>query len=138
MSTNTFVGTLGADPRTGATGDGVPVTSFRIAVTERRFDAQRGEWTDGQTSWITVVTFRQLAEHCAASLKKGSRIVAVGQLRVTPWEREGRSGLNVELIANEVGSSLLFGTTEFTQLVGGRAEGDDLVKASLTLAGANA
>ena len=132
--TNTFIGTLGADVRLSATGEGVPVASARIAVTERRFDAASGQWIDGQTSWITVVAFRKLAENFAASAKKGDRIVAVGQLRVTPWEREGKSGLNVELLANEIGSSLLFGSTQFTQTVGGRAEGELAIAASIEAA----
>lgn len=136
MSTNTFIGTLGADVRLGITTDGTPVASARIAVTERRFDAQAGQWIDGQTSWITVVAFRKLAENFAESVQKGDRIVAVGQLRVTPWEREGKSGLNVELIANEIGSSLLFGKTHFEQTVGGRAEGELAQLASLEAAGA--
>jgi single-strand DNA-binding protein len=139
MTTNTIIGTVGADPRFNRTADNVPVVSFRVAVTERRFDARSAQWIDGQTSWITIVAFRALAENIAQSVKKGQRIVAVGQLRVSPWESEGKTGLNVELIANEVGTSLLFGTTEYTQTAGGgRAEGDAAVNASLTLAGANA
>ena len=136
MSSNTIIGTIGSDIRRSVTGSGTKVASFRLAKSERRFDQATQQWTDGPTSWLTIVAFRGLAEHAAASLKKGQRIIVEGELRVTPWERDGKSGLNVEVIASDLAPSLLFGTAVFQPTVGGRAQGEDLVAASLAAAGA--
>lgn len=136
MSSNTFIGTIGSDIRKGLTQTQQKVASFRLAIAERRFDNATQRWVDGPTSWVTVVAFRGLAEHAAESLTKGQRIIVEGSLRVSPWERDGKSGLNVEVIASDLAPSLMFGTAKFTATSGTKQDGEDLVEASLAAAGA--
>ena len=45
------------------------VSAFRLACTPRV--RTKGEWADGNTTWIEVSCFRLLAEHVAASVRKG-------------------------------------------------------------------
>ena len=67
--TITIVGTVGTDPEK-KTPNGVPITTFRVASTERRFDRATGAWIDGETNWYTVSAYRRLAEHAFESLRK--------------------------------------------------------------------
>ncbi|WP_052432823.1 single-stranded DNA-binding protein [Streptacidiphilus carbonis] len=50
----TVVGHVASDVRYATTANGVPVASFRLAATDRRFDKQREVWVDGDTSFYTV------------------------------------------------------------------------------------
>ena len=50
------------------------VSAFRPA---RRVRTKSG-WADGNTTWIEVSCFRLLAEHVAASVRKGDPVVVVG------------------------------------------------------------
>src|SRR5688500_14515267 len=64
MSDNIAItGVVGTDPHHHVTGQGLPITSFRLASTQRYFDRAKGSWEDGETNWYTVSAFRQLASN---------------------------------------------------------------------------
>ena len=65
------------------------VSAFRLACTPRV--RTKGEWSDGNTTWIEVSCFRLLAEHVAASVRKGDPVVVVGRLRTNVWEKDGQT-----------------------------------------------
>jgi single-strand DNA-binding protein len=120
-----IVGNVATDLRFVRSERGTPLASFRLATTERRYDRSRGEWTDGRTSFITVVCWRSLAENAAASLRKGDPVVVLGRLRVEPWEREdGRTGTSVEVVAQAIGHDLSRGTSAFRRT---RRESSDVI-----------
>ncbi|WP_139977830.1 single-stranded DNA-binding protein [Nocardioides litoris] len=99
---------------------GVPVASFRVAATPRR-RTRDGDWVDGQTQWYSVTTWRNLAEHCAASLHRGDAVVVHGRLRVSTYvTKAGAEALDLQVEALTVGHDLTRGTTTFTRPV--RAE----------------
>lgn len=109
-----IAGNVATDLRFVRSERGIPLASFRLASTERRYDRGRGEWTDGRTTFVTVVCWRSLAENAAASLRKGDPVVVVGRLRVEPWERDdGRTGTSVEVVAQALGHDLSRGTSAF-------------------------
>ncbi|REF37742.1 single-stranded DNA-binding protein [Thermasporomyces composti] len=109
-----ITGNVATDLRFVRSERGTPLASFRLASTERRYDRGRGEWTDGRTTFVTVVCWRSLAENAAASLRKGDPVVVLGRLRVEPWEREdGRTGTSVEVVAHAIGHDLSRGTSAF-------------------------
>lgn len=112
-----LVGTIATPPNHLTTATGVPITSFRLASTERRYDRGRGEWIDGHTNWVTVVSFRQLAVNAGSSLEKGQRVLVEGRLRVREWEHEGKKGVAVEIEADAIGHDLTLGTSAFTRVV---------------------
>jgi single-strand DNA-binding protein len=113
--TITVTGFVATVPRHLVTGEGLPITSFRLASTQRRYDRRSGEWVDGETNWYTVTGFRQLAVHAAASVSKGDRVLVTGRLRIRDWSSGDRSGTTVEVEAEGLGHDLAWGTTVFTR-----------------------
>ena len=65
----TFHGNLVADPVLRKTAGGLTVASFRLASNNRRYDTSRSEWVDGDTVFISVTCWRQLATNVAACLR---------------------------------------------------------------------
>ncbi|MFG2469220.1 single-stranded DNA-binding protein [Streptomyces canus] len=107
----TLVGNLTDDPELKFTDGGAALAKFTIAVTPRTFDRTANEWKDGTTAFYRCAAWRQLAEHIADSLKKGSRVVANGRMRQHDWttdQNEKRSMLAVEI--DDIGASVRFTT----------------------------
>ncbi|MHA7986792.1 single-stranded DNA-binding protein [Rathayibacter sp. CAU 1779] len=113
--TITATGLVGTIPSLTTVGNGLARLTFRLGSTQRKYNREGGAWENGETNWYTVVAFRRLAENAAESIAKGDRVVVSGRLRVTDWEREGRHGTAVDLIAESIGHDLLFGTTTFSR-----------------------
>ncbi len=114
--TITLVGHLAAPPRLRTTAAGVCVADFRVAATPRKHDKGTGEWGDGETLWFSVTAWRALAEHCAASLGKGDKVVVSGRLTVRSWKGDDgveRSGLEVD--AASVGLDLSRGRAAYVK-----------------------
>ena len=108
----TVVGNLTRDPEMRYTASGVSTATFGVAVNRSWRNQQTNEWEE-RTSFFNIVCWRGLAENVAASLKKGTRIVATGRLEQRSWETEqGEKRSVVEIIADEVGPSLRWATAE--------------------------
>lgn len=110
-------GLVATTPRHIVTQDGLPITSFRLASSNRRFDRAQNKWVEGETNWYTITCFRQLAINVAASINKGDRIVVTGKLRVRDWDNGDRAGTSVEIEATALGHDLNWGTGQFTRTV---------------------
>ena len=118
MSENVTVsGLVATTPRHLVTQDGLPITSFRMAASHRRFDRKENKWVDGETNWFTVTAFRQLAINSAGSVSKGERVLVTGKLRVRDWDNGERAGTSVEVEAEALGHDLTWGTATFTRTV---------------------
>ncbi|MBN9607049.1 MAG: single-stranded DNA-binding protein [Actinomycetales bacterium] len=115
----TLTGLVATTPRHLVTSEGLPITSFRLASTRRRFDRGQQKWIDGETNWFTVTAFRQLAINTVGSIAKGQRVLVTGRLRVRDWESGERAGTTVEVDADALGHDLTFGTADFTRSLGG-------------------
>lgn len=84
----------------------VVVASLRVAVTPRRKD-RAGEWSDGETMWFNVSTWRNAATNCAATLDQGDRVVVTGELSQRTWtDAEGREHVSFEVRADDVALDL--------------------------------
>jgi single-strand DNA-binding protein len=114
----TITGIVGTEPRAVTTAEGLAITSFRLASTQRRFDKSQEKWVDGETNWYSITTFRQLATNAAVSVKKGERILVTGRLRIREWENAGKSGTNIEIEADSLGHDLSWGTAAFSRGAG--------------------
>ncbi|MGA1784254.1 MAG: single-stranded DNA-binding protein [Pontimonas sp.] len=113
IDTLSVSGIVATTPRHIVTSEGLAITSFRLASTQRRFDKGQAQWVDIDTNWYTVVAFRQLALNAHTSLNKGDRVVATGRVKVRNWESEDKSGTAIEIEADALGHDLLWGTSSF-------------------------
>lgn len=113
----TVAGLVATTPRHLITADGLPITSFRLASSSRKFDRVRGIWIDGETNWYTITAFRQLGINAAGSINKGDRIMVQGVLRVRDWDNGERAGTSVEIEAEAMGHDLTWGESVFTRTV---------------------
>lgn len=110
-------GLVATTPRHLVTQDGLPITSFRLAASTKKFDKQTNRWTEGETNWFTVTSFRQLAINSATSVSKGDRILVMGRLRVRDWDNGERAGTSVEIEAETLGHDLVWGSSTFVRTV---------------------
>lgn len=113
-ATVTLIGNLTRDPELRFTPGGQAQTTLGIAVS-RRYQKD-GEWTE-QTSYFNIVAWGPLAEHTAASLTKGARIIATGRLEQRNYDtKDGDKRTVVELVADDIGAALRFATVEVTRV----------------------
>ncbi|PNE41603.1 single-stranded DNA-binding protein [Streptomyces noursei] len=108
----TIIGNLTADPEVRFTPSGAALAKFTVASTPRTYDKESGQWKDGTSAFFRCAAWRQLAEHIADSLTKGTRVVLTGRIRQHNWQTEqgeNRSMLAVEV--DDIGPSLQFATT---------------------------
>jgi single-strand DNA-binding protein len=119
----TLTGVVGTPPRNITTAEGLIITSFRLASSQRRFDRQEQKWVDGDTNWYTVSAFRQLAVNTMRSIEKGNHVVVTGRLRVREWRSGERAGINVDVEADSMGHDLSWGTSTFSRTISAVAQG---------------
>ena len=110
-------GLVATTPRHLVTQDGLPITSFRLAASLRKFDRTLNRWVDAETNWFTITSFRQLAVNASMSISKGDRILVMGRLRVRDWDNGERAGTSVEIEAESIGHDLVWGSTTYTRTV---------------------
>ncbi|CAG7596532.1 single-stranded DNA-binding protein [Leucobacter soli] len=112
------IGTIATDPKSITTRSGVTLCTFRLASGERRYDRAQQKWVDGETNWFGVTAFRALADHAAASFRKGERVIVTGRLRVRQWENDEKSGTSVDIEAEALGHDLRWGVSSFEKRLG--------------------
>lgn len=107
------VGNVATRPVYRETASG-PAARFRVAVTARYRDREKGAWADGHTNFFTVWANRQLATNAAASLSVGEPVIVQGRLKVRTETREGQPGwMSADIDAVAIGHDLARGTTAF-------------------------
>ena len=94
----TLIGRLVRDPELRYTSNGTPVSNFTLAV-ERNYKNRQGE---RDVDFIKIVTWRKLAETCAQHLGKGRMVAVEGRLQIRKSEKENRTYINPEVIADNV------------------------------------
>ena len=113
----TVIGNLTSDPELRFTPSGAAVADFTIASTPRTLDRQTQEWKDGEALFLRCSCWRQMAEHVAGSLVRGSRVMAQGRLKQRSFEtKEGEKRTVVELEVDEIGPSLRYATASVTKV----------------------
>jgi single-strand DNA-binding protein len=114
----TVSGFVGTKPTLNRSQNGVEWTTFRVASTRRVRDARSGEWSDGQTLWFTVKSFRAGARHVAESLAQGDPVVVAGRLSTEEWtDKEGKDRWQLVVDAHAVGPDVTRGLARFTRVV---------------------
>lgn len=98
----TLAGNLVADPELRYTPQGTAVANFRVASTARLKGTDG--WQDGDTLFLTVNAWRDLAEHVAETARKGDRVIVTGRLRQRSYDGQGGGKVTVtEIEASDVG-----------------------------------
>lgn len=105
--TQTFVGTLTADPELRTAGDSL-VANFTIACNERKYNRDTNQWEDGATTFLDCAAWKTIGENAAENLRKGTRVIVVGRLKQENWEKEGQKRSKLKLEVDEIGPSLKF------------------------------
>lgn len=98
----TLIGNLGQDPEMRYTPDGIPVTSFSLAVNKNYLDKD-GKRID-KTLWFRITAWRKLAETASQYLTKGRQIMVVGEIEeARPWtDRDGNNRASLEVTAQTI------------------------------------
>lgn len=110
-----LVGNITRDPELRYTPSGQANASFGLAVNRRWQNRQTNEWEEA-TSFFDIVCWREMAEHAAESLGRGSRVMVSGRLEQRSWEtQDGDKRSKVEVVADEVGPSLRWATAQVTK-----------------------
>lgn len=94
-----IAGHLGADPEVRFTSSGKKVTTLRVATRSRRGKSQ----TDN-TIWFRVTLWGEQWDAMVAYLKKGSSVMAFGELHKPEIfnDREGKPTIGLELTADRL------------------------------------
>jgi single-strand DNA-binding protein len=109
-------GYVATQPKKGVTKDGTITLSMRVAWTPRYLDRATGEWTDQQTSFVTVTCYRKVAENAAKCLRCGDAIVLRGTLKVREYsDQAGVKRNSVEVVADSLGHDMSKGTSHYTK-----------------------
>lgn len=91
-----LIGNLGRDPEVRYTPDGLAVTNFSIAVTEKYKGEER-------TTWFRVVAFGKLGEIAGEYLSKGKQVYVEGRLQTSEWkDKEGNNRFTLEVVASQM------------------------------------
>jgi single-strand DNA-binding protein len=114
-----LTGYVASDPRSRETRNGVPQVSMRVAWTPRWIDRASGEWSDGNTSFVTVLCWRRLAVNVATCIRRGDPVLIKGRLSIRPYEdKDGNARLAVEVDASSIGHDLSRGVAHFQRTRG--------------------
>ncbi|MEI6710605.1 MAG: single-stranded DNA-binding protein, partial [Actinomycetota bacterium] len=81
----TVVGNITRDPELKFLTSGNAAMKFSIAVSRRWQNRQTQEWEE-KTSYFDVQAYGSLAENCANSLQKGTRVIVSGRMEQRTWE----------------------------------------------------
>ncbi len=99
MNKAILIGNLTRDPELRTTSNGTPVCTFTIAI-NRRFANQQGV---READFLSIVTWRQLAELCHRYLAKGRKVAVEGSLQSRSYDaQDGTKRYVVEVVADQV------------------------------------
>lgn len=103
----TIAGNVTRDPEVRFTPNGKAVCSFGVAVNEGK---------DKPAGFYDITCWDKLAENCAESIEKGTRVVVFGRLSFRSWEdKQETKHSKVEIVADDVSLSLKWATGRQTK-----------------------
>jgi single-strand DNA-binding protein len=109
-----LLGNLTRDPEIKYTNEGTAITEMGLASNKK--------WTDKNgkdletVDYFNITAWGNLAENCAAALKKGDRVLVSGHLNLRSWEnKEGKKYNITSITADVVAESLEFRGTKILE-----------------------
>lgn len=98
-----MTGYLSKDGELRQTSNGQPVLGLTLPYTRRRRNPQTNEYEDAApTLWARVPVWGDAALHFADRMRKGTPVHVKGIPELKTWEKDGRSGVNLEITFAEV------------------------------------
>lgn len=120
----TIVGNLTADPEIRTLSNGGTVANFSIASTPRTWNRNTNQFEDGQALFLRCSAWRDLASHCAQTLRKGMRVIAQGRLQQRSYQaQDGSNRTVIEMTVDEIGPSLRYATAQVQKMQSGGYQG---------------
>ena len=117
----TIVGNLTRELELRFTTGGRGVANGSLACNRRYM--KDGEWVESDPTFFNLVVWGQLGENAAASLPKGTRVIATGRLEQRSYEtKEGEKRTVFDFIVDDIGPSMKWSTAELAKVA--RTGGD--------------
>jgi single-strand DNA-binding protein len=126
-----MIGHVGTDVDYRRVGNGIDLSTFRLASTPRRFDRTQRTYIDGTTTWITVQCWRSLALHVRDAVRRGDPVVVIGKLKTEEWTKDGVRNSRFILEALAVGHDLNRGVSTFRKVAQQRESPEDDSRAAI-------
>jgi single-strand DNA-binding protein len=102
-----LLGNLTRDPEIRFTNEGIAITEMGLAVNKKWLDKNGKE--SESVDFFNITSWNNLAENCAAALKKGDRVLVSGHINLRSWEnRDGKKYNITSITADIVAASLEF------------------------------
>ena len=98
MNKITIIGNLVKAPELRTTTAGVNVCGFTVAVNRPKTQNNPEPGAD----FFNVNAWRQLGDTCARYLDKGRKVCVVGRISLRTWEKDGKHGASLEILAEDV------------------------------------
>lgn len=103
----TIVGFLTNDPELKSTQSGLAVVNLTIASTPSKWNKDTNSFVDGETLFMRGTAWRTFAEQIAASLKKGDKVIAFGNIVSESYtDKEGNKRTSTRLDLQSLGLDL--------------------------------
>lgn len=113
MNQATIVGNVGQEPELRFTPQGKAVINFSVGTTHLK-----GADKTKETTWHDCVAFGTEAENIAASFHKGSRVVIIGRLEKSSYDKNGTKMYRYQMIVNEAALSIKYDTATAEKTTG--------------------
>lgn len=99
MNKITIIGNLTKAPELRSTNAGVNVCGFTVAVNRPK---KKDSNEDTGADFFNVNAWRQLGDNCARFLEKGKKVCVVGRISLRTWDKDGKHGASLEVLAEDV------------------------------------
>jgi single-strand DNA-binding protein len=109
-------GFIATQPKSSTLKGGTTMLRMRVGWTPRVMDRNTGEWTDQQTSFVSVTCYRKVAEHGAMCLRRGDPVMLIGSLQVREYtDQAGVRRNSVDVVADNISHDMSRGISNYSK-----------------------
>lgn len=103
-----IIGHLGKDPESRTLSNGNLVVTLSVATSRRWKEKESGEKKE-KTFWHRVVIYNKAqAEACQKFLKKGAKVMVLGDLETRDYEADGQQRTITEILVSAFQGEVIF------------------------------
>jgi single-strand DNA-binding protein len=96
-------GNLGSKPEIKKTKEGNEYATLSVAVSERFYDTNKGQWVDTEARWFRGTAWEPLEISIAKNLEKGSIIDVEGRLTINEYkDKDGKQHQDYEITVTDL------------------------------------